>query len=208
MKHREKATVERIGPTLLPHSDNGRMIILRTFCPFDIDKLGTYAAHFLFSVRIQPHLTPPPSFAADGFDSWVGFFPCGSPDEGPDPADRMGVDILLYFSAAWDVSVGRCRQAGRQAGRLLLTGRLEQTIHSFLFPFDPTLLSLNFSPPPPNHHHSSGPRHASQLIKSCGSKFIPLRNKIDHFQPLRNLSLPASPIPTTHPTPPPPPSKL
>ena len=115
MKHQEKATVERIGPTLLPHSDNGRMIILRTFCPFDIDKLGTYAAHFLFSVRIQPHLTPPPSFAADGFDSWVGFFPCGSPDEGPDPADRMGVDILLYFSAAWDVSVGRCRQAGRQA---------------------------------------------------------------------------------------------
>lgn len=55
------------------------MIILRTFCPFDIDKL------------------------ADGFDSWVNFFPCGNAELSPPPADRMGVDILLYFSAAWDL---------------------------------------------------------------------------------------------------------
>ena len=71
--------VERIGPTLLPRADNGRMVILRTFCPFDIDKLE------------------------DGFNSWVGFYPCGSLEHGPDPRKRMGVDVLLYFSASWDL---------------------------------------------------------------------------------------------------------
>lgn len=65
-----------LGGKLVPRSDNGKMVILRTFCPFDIDKL------------------------ADGFDSWVTFFPCGSEDAHP---DRMDVDILLFFSAAWDL---------------------------------------------------------------------------------------------------------
>ena len=65
-----------LGGKLVPRSDNGRMVILRTFCPFDVDKL------------------------ADGFDSWVSFFPCGSADAHP---DQMEVDILLFFSAAWEL---------------------------------------------------------------------------------------------------------
>ena len=52
------------GGRVVPAADNGRMIILRTFCPFDIDKL------------------------ADGFDAWVTFFPCGNPDA---PDDLMEV---------------------------------------------------------------------------------------------------------------------
>ena len=68
------AAAEVLGGKLLPdRQDNGKMVILRTFCGFDVDKL------------------------ADGFDSWVSYFPCGGPDAHP---DALEVDILLYFRFA------------------------------------------------------------------------------------------------------------
>jgi hypothetical protein len=73
--HFHRPLINEDESNILSRSDNGRMVILRTFCPFDIDKL------------------------ADGFDSWASFFPCESNHD----TSLMDVDILLFFSASWDL---------------------------------------------------------------------------------------------------------
>jgi len=53
---------------------NGKMVILRTFCPFDIDELVL------------------------GFEDWSTFFPCSGAAE-----NLLNVDIMLYFSQSWEL---------------------------------------------------------------------------------------------------------
>jgi len=70
-----------LAPTVVAApADNGRMVILRTFCPFDIDEL------------------------ANGFDAWATMFPCENHDANSTAGGNLvDVDILLFFSAAWEL---------------------------------------------------------------------------------------------------------
>jgi hypothetical protein len=43
--------VETLGGKAIPKPDNGRMLILRTFCPFDIDKVSFLHFSVLYLTR-------------------------------------------------------------------------------------------------------------------------------------------------------------